>query len=157
VQRPSLIHLIPLLLAVALPVHAQGRPRHLNPSTLPAPKGYSHVVEVPAGARLIYLSGQVPLDSTGALVGGADFRVQAHQVFKNLRAGLAAAGAGFDDVVKLTFYMVDVKQLPVLREVRDEYLDTSRPPASTLVEVSGLFRDDVLLEIEAVAIVPGPH
>jgi enamine deaminase RidA (YjgF/YER057c/UK114 family) len=78
-------------------------------------------------------------------------------VFKNLRAGLAAAGAGFDDVVKLTFYMVDVKQLPVLREVRDEYLDTSRPPASTLVEVSGLFRDDVLLEIEAVAIVPGPN
>ncbi len=146
-----------LLLSAAVPASAQSRPRFLNPPALPAPKGYSHVVEVPAGARLLYLSGQVPLDSTGALVGGTDFRAQAHQVFKNLRAGLAAGGASFADVVKLTFYLVDVKQLPVLREVRDEYLNTSAPPASTLVEVSGLFRDDVLLEIDAVAVVSAPR
>jgi reactive intermediate/imine deaminase len=142
------------LVATAIPAQAQGRPRFLNPSALPAPRGYTHVVEVPAGSRLLYLSGQVPLDSTGALVGGADFRAQAHQVFRNLRAGLAAAGAGFADVIKLNFYLVDVKQLQALREVRDEYLNTTAPPASTLVEVRRLFREEVLLEIEAVAVVP---
>jgi enamine deaminase RidA (YjgF/YER057c/UK114 family) len=85
------------------------------------------------------------------LVGGGDFRAQAHQVFKNLRAGLGAGGAGFADVVKLTFYVVDMSQVPLLREVRDQYVNTAAPPASTLVEVRRLFRDDVLLEIEAVA------
>jgi enamine deaminase RidA (YjgF/YER057c/UK114 family) len=151
------LFLIAIAVTVPVPAQGQGRPRFLNPSALPAPRGYSHVVEVPAGSRLLYLSGQVPLDSAGALVGGTDFRAQAHQVFKNLRAGLAAAGAGFADVVKLNFYVLDVKQLPVLREVRDAYLDTSAPPASSLVEVRRLFRDDVLLEIEAVAVVPSSH
>jgi len=143
-----------LLLAAAAPAAAQSRPRYINPPALPAPRGYSHVVEVPVGARLLYLSGQVPLDSTGALVGRDDFRAQAHQVFRNLRAGLAAGGAGFADVVKLTFYLLDVGQLAVLREVRDEYLRGPSPPASTLLEVRRLFRDDVLLEIEAIAVVP---
>jgi reactive intermediate/imine deaminase len=158
-QRSLSACVSPFLIAVAVasPAQAQGRPRYLNPSALPTPPGYTHVVEVPAGSRLLYLSGQLPLDSTGALVGGTDFRAQAHQVFKNLRAGLAAAGAGFTDVVKLNFYVLDMKQLRVLREVRDAYLDTSAPPASSLVEVRRLPRDDVLLEIEAVAVVPSTH
>ena len=123
----------------------------MNPPALPAPRGYTQLVEVPPGARMLYLSGQVPLDSAGTLVGGGDFRAQAHQVFKNLRVGLAAGGAGFADVVKLTFYVVDMSQVPLLREVRDQYVNTAAPPASTLVEVRRLFREDVLLEIEAVA------
>jgi enamine deaminase RidA (YjgF/YER057c/UK114 family) len=121
---------------------------------MPPVKGYTHVVEVPAGHRLVFLSGQVPLDSTGALRGGSGFRAQAIQVFENLRAGLAAAGARFEDVVKLTFYVRDVRHLPALREVRDRYVNTAAPPASTLVEVTGLFREDVLLEVEAIAAVP---
>jgi enamine deaminase RidA (YjgF/YER057c/UK114 family) len=132
---------------------AQIRPRFVNPPGLPAPHGYSQLVEVPPGQRLLYLAGQVPLDSAGAVVGGTDFRAQAHQVFKNLRTGLAAAGASFADVVKLNYYIVDMRQLPILREVRDQYVNTAAPPASTLVEVRRLFRDDVLLEVEAIAVV----
>ena len=126
-------------------------PEFRNPAAMPPAKGYTQVVQVPAGHRLIFLSGQVPLDSTGALRGGSDFRAQARQVFDNLRAGLAAAGASFDDVIKLNFYVLDVANLPALREVRDRYVNTAAPPASTLVQVSRLFRDDVLLEVEAIA------
>jgi 2-iminobutanoate/2-iminopropanoate deaminase len=141
-----------LLLLVAATVEAQ-EPRFLDPPSLPPSKGYTQVVEVPLGHRLVFLSGQVPLDSTGALRGKTDFRTQAKQVFDNLRAGLAAAGADFDDVVKLNFYILDVRHLPVLREVRDRYVNLAAPPASTLVQVSRLFRDDVLLEVEAIAAV----
>jgi enamine deaminase RidA (YjgF/YER057c/UK114 family) len=139
-----------LLLLVAAAAEAQ-EPRFLDSPSLPPSKGYTQVVEVPAGHRLVFLSGQVPLDSTGALRGKTDFRTQAKQVFDNLRAGLAAADADFDDVVKLNFYVLDVRHIPVLREVRDQYVNLAAPPASTLVQVSRLFRDDVLLEVEAIA------
>jgi 2-iminobutanoate/2-iminopropanoate deaminase len=141
-----------LLLLLTAAAEAQ-EPRFLNPPSLPASRGYTQVVDVPPGHRLVYLSGQVPLDSTGALRGGSDFRSQAKQVFENLRSGLAAAGADFNDVVKLNFYVTDVRNLPALREVRDRYVNVAAPPASTLVQVSGLFRDDVLLEVEAIAAV----
>jgi enamine deaminase RidA (YjgF/YER057c/UK114 family) len=142
-----------LLLVLAAAAARAQEPRFLNPAGLPPTKGYSHVVEVPAGHRLVFLAGQVPLDSTGALRGGSDFRSQARQTFENLRAGLAAAGADFGDVVKLNFYLLDVRNLPALREVRDRYVNPAAPPASTLVEVRRLFREDVLLEVEAIAAV----
>jgi enamine deaminase RidA (YjgF/YER057c/UK114 family) len=148
--------LLAWLTAWASTAAAQARPRFLNPPALAAPRGYSHVVEVPAGSRLIYLSGQVPLDSVGNVVGPRDFRAQAEQVFANLERVLAAAGATFDDVVKLNFYVRDVTRLADLRAVRDRHVNTAATPASTLVEVSRLFRDDVLLEVEAVAAVRGP-
>jgi enamine deaminase RidA (YjgF/YER057c/UK114 family) len=125
--------------------------RFLSPETLPPPFGYSHVVEVRLG-RVIYVSGQGPLDVDGRLVGEDDFEGQVRQVFENLQAALDAAGAAFTDVVKLNYYVVDVSKLPALRAIRDEYVDTVHPPASTLVEVSRLFRDDVLIEIDAVAV-----
>jgi 2-iminobutanoate/2-iminopropanoate deaminase len=128
--------------------------RFVNPPTLPAPRGYSHVVEVPPGSRLLYLAGQVALDSTGRIVAAGDVRAQAVQVFENIRRALAAGGATFKDVVKLNIYVLDATQVQALREVRDRYVNTAAPPASTLVEVRRLFRDDVLLEIEAVAVVP---
>ena len=131
---------------------AQASPRFRNPPTLSTPHGYSQLVEIPAGQRLVFLSGQVPLDSTGTLVGAGDFRAQARQVFHNLRAGLAAVGATFSDVVKLNYYILDARQLAVLREVRDQSMNTKSPPASTLVEVRRLFREDVILEVEAVAV-----
>jgi 2-iminobutanoate/2-iminopropanoate deaminase len=141
-----------LLLLLTAAAEAQ-EPRFLDPPGLPPSRGYTQVVEVPPGHRLVFLSGQVPLDSTGAQRGGTDFRSQAKQVFENLGAGLAAVGAGFDDVVKLNFYVVDLRNLPALREVRDRYVNVAAPPASTLVQVSGLFREDVLLEVEAIAAV----
>ena len=125
--------------------------RFLSPDTLPRPFGYSHVVDAPA-SRIVYLSGQVPLDAAGNLVGEGDFAAQVRQVFENLTAALAAADASWSDVVKLNYYVRDIGEVAALRAIRDEYVNTEQPPASTLVEVSRLFRDDVLVEIEAVAV-----
>ena len=125
--------------------------RFLSPDTLPAPFGYSHVVDAPAG-RTVYISGQVPLDAGGNLVGKGDFAAQVRQVFENLTAALAAADASWKDVVKLDYFVRDIGEVAALRAIRDEHVNTEQPPASTLVEVSRLFRDDVLVEIEAVAV-----
>jgi reactive intermediate/imine deaminase len=128
-----------------------GSKRFLSPQTLPPPFGYSHVVDSPGG-RIIYISGQVPLDPAGQLVGEGDVEAQARQVFQNLSAALEAAGASWSDVVKLGFFVVDVSKMGSVRPVRDEFVNTREPPASTLIEVSQLFRDDVLIEVDAVAI-----
>src|SRR5262249_21332553 len=127
--------------------------RFLNPSTLAPPPGYTHVVEVTRG-RTIFIAGQVALDQAGQIVGSQDFRAQTHQVFENLKAALAAVGTDFTHVVKLNMYVVNISQLPILREVRDRYVNIIHPPASTLVEVRRLAREEFLLEIEAVAHVP---
>ncbi|TVL92948.1 RidA family protein [Streptomyces sp. SAJ15] len=113
--------------------------------------GYSHVVW--GTGRLIAVSGQVALDEHGELVGPGDPAAQARQVFENLRRCLAGAGATFADVVKLTYFVTDVAQLPAIREARDAFVDTVRPPASSAVQVAALFRPDLLLEVEALAVV----
>ena len=125
--------------------------RFLSPGTMSPPFGYSHVVDAPAG-RIIYISGQVPLNTEGELVGEGDFEAQARQVFANLSAALEAAGAGWSDVVKLNYFLTDIGELATVRAIRDEYVDTERPPASTLVQVSALFSPEAMVEIEAVAI-----
>jgi reactive intermediate/imine deaminase len=127
--------------------------RFLTPATLSPPFGYSHVVEAPAGS-IVYISGQVPLDADGRLVGEGDFAAQTRQVFENLTHALEAAEATWSDVVKLDYFLRDVGQIGAVRAIRDEYVDTANPPASTLVEVSSLFSPDVLVEIQAVAIKP---
>jgi enamine deaminase RidA (YjgF/YER057c/UK114 family) len=116
----------------------------INPEAIHPPTGYTHVVEVTAG-RPVYIAGQVALDRTGALVGPDDIRAQARQVFDNLRVALQSVGASFEQVVKLNYYLVDASQLPAVREVRDEYVNTARPPASTAVEIRRLVRDDLLI------------
>ena len=131
-------------------------PEHLQfltPATLAPTQGFSQVVTV-TGGRLIFLAGQVALDASRNLVGRDDFRAQAQQVFENIKTALAAVGADFSHVVKLNIYMVDRSQLPLLREVRDLYINTQAPPASTLVEVRGLAQEEFLLEIEAIASLP---
>jgi enamine deaminase RidA (YjgF/YER057c/UK114 family) len=128
--------------------------RFINPDTLSTPTGYTHVVEVPAG-RTLYLSGQIALDGDGTLVGRGDFAAQAEQVFANIDAALKAAGASFDNVVRLDFFVTDMTRLDALRAARDKYIDVAHPPASTLVQVSRLSIDGLLLEVEATAVVPG--
>lgn len=124
-----------------------------NPEAIAKPTGYSHVAEVLSG-RLVFIAGQVPLDQSGALVGPGDMEAQARQVFENLKAALESCEATFANVVKFTFFTVDVGQLPAVRKVRDQYINTAQPPASTAVEVRKLFREDILLEIEAIAAIP---
>ena len=127
--------------------------RFINPSTLATPPGYTYVVEITQG-RTIFIAGQVALDQSGHIVGPHDFRAQTQQVFENLKAALAAVGADFTRVVKLNMYVVDISQLPTLREVRDRYVNTAEPPASTLVGVQHLFREGFDIEIEGVAVIP---
>ena len=118
----------------------------------PAPNGFSHVVTVAPGSRLIHTSGQVAVDADGTIPPG--WAEQTRLVFRNLTEVLATAGATWADVVKLTYYVTGVEELPAVRAVRDEFVDVTRPPASSLVQVAGLFRPGLLIEVEAVAAVP---
>jgi enamine deaminase RidA (YjgF/YER057c/UK114 family) len=127
--------------------------RFSNPKGLSKPPGYTHVVEVTGPARVVYIAGQLGIDEDGQLV-GRDFRAQAVQVFENLKAALGSAGARFQDVVKLNSYLGSIGDLPVLREVRNNYLNYDNKPASTTLAVAGFAREGALLEIEAVAVLP---
>jgi reactive intermediate/imine deaminase len=118
-----------------------------------SPPGYSHAVQA---AGLIFVSGQVAFDAHGSVVGVGDIGKQARQAFRNLGAVLEAAGASFADVVKLTYFVRDIEAVGAIRAVRDEFVNTANPPASTLVEVSRLFVPELLIEIEAVAMAPQP-
>jgi len=122
----------------------------INPPTLSAPHGYSHVV-IARGGRTVYIAGQVALDKDGKLVGEGDFGAQAKQVFENLKAALAAAHLGFADVVSITIYVTDLSQIDKFREFRNQYFGSDLP-ASTLIEVKGLFRPDVMIEMNAIAV-----
>jgi enamine deaminase RidA (YjgF/YER057c/UK114 family) len=127
--------------------------RFLNPATLSKPPGYSHVVEMTGPGRTVWIAGQLGIGKDGAVV-GADFRAQAVQCFENLKAALASIGAGFEHVVKVNNYLLDLKDIPVFREVRDQYLNTAAPPASTTLCIAAFARPGALLEVEAVAVLP---
>ena len=122
-----------------------------TPNTLSAPAGYSHVVSLPAAGRLVWTAGQVPIAADGTVAPAGDWEAQTRLTFENLGHALAAGGARWADVVKLTFYVVDLGGLPTIRAVRDEFVDVRRPPTSSLVQVAGLIRPELLLEVEAVA------
>ena len=127
--------------------------RFLNPDSMPRSVGYTQVVEV-TGSKMLYLSGQIAINPAGQIVGVGDLRAQTQQVFENLKAGLAAAGATFEHVVKLQLFLLDITQIQIVRDVRDRYVNTQFPPASTAVEVRRLFRDELLIEIDAIAALP---
>jgi 2-iminobutanoate/2-iminopropanoate deaminase len=117
--------------------------------------GLSHAAIVDLGnCQMIVLSGQVPIDKNGNLVGKDNLSKQTEQVFLNIQNIISEFGGTMDNLIKIGIYMVDVSQVQIFREVRDKYVNLKKPPTSTLVEVSKLFRDDVLIEIEATAIIP---
>jgi enamine deaminase RidA (YjgF/YER057c/UK114 family) len=123
--------------------------RFMNPEAIAKPGGYSHVVEVTGPGRIVYVAGQLGVKPDGKIAG--DFRAQAVQAFENLKAALAAVGATFNDVVKVNNYLVDIAaNIPIYREVRDKYVDTTKPPASTTIGVPALARADALFEVEAI-------
>ncbi|MFC8870921.1 RidA family protein [Streptomyces sp. NPDC057148] len=125
---------------------------------IPAPDGvapaaqYTHVVL--GTGRFVAVSGQLALDEDGRLVGDGDAAAQARQVFENLRRCLAAAGATFDDVVKLTFFVTDMAHMSAIRAARAEHIPDDHLPAASAVQVAALVRPEFLMEIEAFAVVP---
>lgn len=125
----------------------------VNPPNLPRRVGYSHVAQVRNGTT-IYISGQIALDQSGNVVGPNDLRAQTEQVFANLKTALEAVGTDFDKVVKLNYYLLDISQIQIVREVRAQYLNPHHPPTSTAVEVRRLVRDDLMIEVDAVAVIP---
>ena len=141
------------LLFALLPVLAFAQVKRTNPPALSAPTGYTHIVEVTGPNRTIYISGQIAFDKNGTIVGApGDMKAQAEQVFKHLETALAAAGATFADVVKMNSYITDMSKVQAVRDVRARYF-TDATPASTFVEVKGLVRPELLLEIEVIAVV----
>jgi enamine deaminase RidA (YjgF/YER057c/UK114 family) len=116
-----------------------------------ATAGYSHIAEV-RGGRTLYIAGQVSQDNDGNIIGKGDFHAQTKQVFENLKARLAEAGASFPDVVKLNYYLTDASGIQAVRDIRNNYVNVEHPPASTLVVVSRLAREEYLIEIEAIAV-----
>jgi enamine deaminase RidA (YjgF/YER057c/UK114 family) len=127
----------------------------INPTSLiaPGPAVYSHVAKVNRGT-IVYISGQVPSDASGKIVGDGDFEAQVGQVFANLKIAVEAAGGEMADIVKLNYFLaaeVNQADVPKMRPIRDRYLNVAKPPASTFVAVSRLMRPGWLIEIEAVA------
>ncbi len=114
----------------------------------------SHFAHVVRAGRMVFVSGCVASDGQGRTVGGMDPVAQARQVHENLKKCLGAAGATFADVCKVTVFVRNMAHREAINTVRKEYFGASRP-ASTLVEISRFVRDDLLLEIEATAVLPG--
>jgi enamine deaminase RidA (YjgF/YER057c/UK114 family) len=126
----------------------------LNPSSLPPAPGYSQIVKV-SGGTTIYIAGQVAWDAEGQVVGVGDFEEQARQVYRNLVTALAEAGATPSDLVRVGIYVVDhdLDKLKMIRSVRDQILNVDPPPASTLLGVERLAVPDLLIEVDAIAVV----
>ena len=129
--------------------------QYINPDTLAKSPRYSHVAVVSEG-RMIFISGEIAIGPDGKLVGEGDFKAQAEQVFRNLQAALASAGATPEDVVNINTYMLRLSDLDDYRAVRGAFFAArkSPPPTSTTVAVAGLVTPGALLEVNVTAVVP---
>jgi enamine deaminase RidA (YjgF/YER057c/UK114 family) len=153
---------VTLAVAGATPAFAQStdRSRNMpdnirfsNPETMQKPPGYSQMVEVTGPGRTVYFAGQLGIDKSGKM--GANAREQMEIAFENVKAALASVGASFENVVKLNNYIIDIgTNIAHYREVRDKYVNTAAPPASTTIGVPQLARPGALFEIEAIAVLP---
>lgn len=115
------------------------------------PEPLSHYTDAVRAGDLLFVSGVVPVDASGALVGGDDVVAQAEQVFRLIGLVLEAAGATAADVVKVTVFLLNKLDRERINPVRRSFFGEARP-ASTLVEVSGLVVPGARLEVEAVAL-----
>jgi 2-iminobutanoate/2-iminopropanoate deaminase len=113
----------------------------------------SHFTHVVRAGRIVFVSGCVATDGAGRVVGGSDIVAQTRQVHENIKRCLSAAGATFADICKVTVFLRNINDREKVNTVRQEYFGAHRP-ASTLVEISRLVRDDYLIEIEATAVIP---
>jgi enamine deaminase RidA (YjgF/YER057c/UK114 family) len=129
----------------------------LNPATLPEPQGFMHV-SIATGTRMVFLAGQVGLAVDGSLVGEGDLAAQTAQALRNVHTGLEAAGATFDDIAKVTLYIVDwtddkMEQLMAGLTTAASELGAAPVASSTLVSVPRLFRAEYLIEIDVTAVI----
>ncbi|KUL38843.1 enamine deaminase RidA [Streptomyces sp. NRRL F-4489] len=124
----------------------------VRPDGAPPVNGYSHAVAF--SGPMVVVSGQVPVDAAGRLVGEGDSEAQIRQIYANLDTALKAAGSGLDHVVKLTVFLTDLADLDTFRRVRDEHQNAARPPACSLVQVAGLVNPAFRAEVEAWAVIP---
>ena len=127
-----------------------------TPPTLPS-RGYSQICEVTSG-KLVLFAGQVPHDVNDRMVGEGSFEAQVEQVFRNLDAGLKAAGGSMKNLVKIMNYCVatvSYEERVLYRKVRDRYIDTANPPVSTFIYVPRLAQPTWLFEMDAMAVIDG--
>ena len=117
------------------------------------PEPISHYTDAVRAGDTLWISGMIAFDAGGAIIGGGDAVAQTEQIFRSMERILAHCEAGFDDVVKVVVYLIDISARPAINEVRKRYFGDARP-ASTLVEVSALVHPDALVEIDAVAHLP---
>ncbi|MGH7781132.1 MAG: RidA family protein [Candidatus Binataceae bacterium] len=130
--------------------------KHINPETLLQPRGYTHVVTVSAPGRIVFVSGQVAVDKDGKLVGSGDLKTQVRQAAANLKLALEGAGATPADIVKTNTYIVNYKpsDYSAMREARTSlFPEGTKAPASTLIGVTSLAVEGLMVEMEAIAIV----
>lgn len=128
------------------------RQEFINPKELFKTNAYTQIVTT-EGGKTIYISGQIPINEKGELVGKDSLSVQINQVFKNINTALKSVNATFNDVIKVTYYIKNYKPeyLPLIREMRSKYFNKENPPSASLVGVQSLFLDDILIEVEVVA------
>ena len=134
-----------------MPVH-----RFTNPATMAKPPGYTQVVEATIPGRIVYIAGQLGLDLDNKIVGApGDFRAQAEQAFLDIEGALGAAGGGFEHVVKLCHYFIDLQaNFRMMRDIRLKYFDPARMPASTMIQVGALTDEKAIYEVDVVAVLP---
>lgn len=127
----------------------------LNPANMASPPSkYSHGVKVETGSgTIIFISGQIARDKEGNIVGAGDIAAQTEFIFKEIETILEEGGALLSDVVKTTIFVTDMEQYPKVAKVRNRYFRTD-PPTSTLVEVSRLVKEECMIEVEAIAVIP---
>jgi enamine deaminase RidA (YjgF/YER057c/UK114 family) len=143
-------------LAQGAPSGAPGNLRFLNPPTSFRNPGFNHAVEAIGPGRIVYIAGQQGRDVDNKIVGApGDFRAQAEQAFLNIEGALKVAGGGFEHVVKLCHYFIDLRaHFRMMRDIRLKYFDPARMPASTMIQVGALTDDKAIYEVDVVAVLP---
>jgi enamine deaminase RidA (YjgF/YER057c/UK114 family) len=125
----------------------------VNPTTWQEKFGFSQGWRVDGAKTLLFVAGQVPVDEQGTLVGEGDFEAQTRQVFENISRVLGQAGMTFDDLVQVGVFMSDISHLRTYARVRDEFVNTATPPASTALGVVAFALPGMLVEVNAIAVV----
>ncbi|HLY36156.1 MAG TPA: RidA family protein [Candidatus Limnocylindria bacterium] len=126
--------------------------KQINPWTWQDKFGFSQAWRVDGAQSAVYVAGQGPISPEGEVIAPGDFDAQARLTFENLGTVLAQAGASFDAVVKVTAYMTDMSRLRDYARVRDEFVNTDAPPASTAIGVSSLALPGMMIEVDAIAV-----